>query len=144
TSKDPDTQQLEKSIKSRAPPSRLAKEDIDCIMYAKELKGGSKKVLEWYKIGIQKCNKIWKSENPYSYANSIEDANLPNWYINNSKFEKVDTSPKPTSQIDISKKPDIVKPDPIEVKKMRKQGEMERIAKNIFRSELSKLVQADD
>ncbi|CAG8661627.1 7110_t:CDS:1, partial [Diversispora eburnea] len=84
------------------------------------------------------------SENPYSYANSIEDVNLPNWYINNSKFEKVNTSPKLTPQIDIPKKPDIVKPDPIEVKKMRKQGEMEQITKNIFRSELSKLMQADD
>ncbi|CAG8803870.1 24385_t:CDS:2 [Dentiscutata erythropus] len=127
TSKDPNTQQSKKSIKSRAPPSRLAKEDIDYII-----------------IGIQKCNKIWKSENPYSYANSIEDVNLPNWYINNSKFEKVNTSPKLTPQIDIPKKPDIVKPDPIEVKKMRKQGEMEQITKNIFRSELSKLMQADD
>src|SRR6185436_6828884 len=123
TSKDPDTQQSEKSIKSRALPSRLAKEDIDCIMYAKQLKSGSKKVSEWYKIGIPKCNKIWKSENPYSYANSIEDANSPNWYINNSKFEKVDTSPELTPQIDIPKKPDIVKLDPIEVKRMRKQGE---------------------
>ncbi|CAG8820269.1 23971_t:CDS:1, partial [Dentiscutata erythropus] len=84
------------------------------------------------------------SENPYSYANSIEDVNLPNWYINNSKFEKVNTSPKLTPQINIPKKPDIVKSDPIEVKRMRKQGEMERITKNIFRSELSKLVQADD
>ncbi|CAG8652609.1 11418_t:CDS:2, partial [Diversispora eburnea] len=102
-----------------------------------ELKGGSKKVLEWYRIGIQKCNKIWKSENPYSYANSIEDVNLPNWYINNSKFEKVNISPELTSQIDIPKKPNIVNPDPIEVKRMRKQGEMEQIAKNIFRSELN-------
>ncbi|CAG8632913.1 1009_t:CDS:2, partial [Diversispora eburnea] len=110
TSKDPNLQQSEKSIKSRAPPSRLAKEDIDCIMYTKKLK----------------------------------DANLPNWYINNSKFEKMDISPEPTPQIDIPKKPDIVKPDPIKVKRMRKQCEMERIAKNIFRSELSKLVQADD
>ncbi|CAG8652079.1 5092_t:CDS:1, partial [Diversispora eburnea] len=95
-------------------------------------------------IGTQKCNKIWKSENPYSYANLIKDANLPNWYINNSKFEKVNTSSELTPQIDISKKPDIIKPDPIEVKRMRKQGEMERITKNIFRSELSKLVQADN
>ncbi|CAG8645876.1 6337_t:CDS:2, partial [Diversispora eburnea] len=91
TSKDPNTQQSEKSIKSRAPLSRLAKEDIDCIMYIKELK----------------------------------DANLPNWYINNSKFEKVNISPKLTSQIDISKKPNIVKPDLIEVKRMRKKSEME-------------------
>ncbi|CAG8668414.1 9747_t:CDS:1, partial [Diversispora eburnea] len=50
TSKDPNSQQSEKPIKSRAPPSRLTKEDIDCIMYAKELKGGSKKVSEWYRI----------------------------------------------------------------------------------------------
>ncbi|CAG8623979.1 449_t:CDS:2, partial [Diversispora eburnea] len=35
---NPDTQQLEKSIKSRTPPSHLAKEDIDYIMYVKELK----------------------------------------------------------------------------------------------------------
>ncbi|CAG8599875.1 541_t:CDS:2 [Diversispora eburnea] len=70
-------------------------------MYAKELKGGSKKVSEWYRIGTQKCNKIW------------------------NKFEKVNTSPEPTPQIDILKKPDIAKPDPIEVKRMRKQGEME-------------------
>ncbi|CAG8652696.1 6154_t:CDS:2, partial [Diversispora eburnea] len=102
----PDTQQSENSIKSRAPPPCLTKKDIDCIMYAKELK----------------------------------DANLPNWYINNSKFEKVNISPEPTPQIDIPKKPDIVKLDPIEVKRMRKQGKMKRITKNIFRSELSKLV----
>ncbi|CAG8631056.1 5015_t:CDS:1, partial [Diversispora eburnea] len=50
TSKDLDTQQSENSIKSRAPPSHLAKEDIDCIMYARELKSESKKVLEWYRI----------------------------------------------------------------------------------------------
>ncbi|RHZ67212.1 hypothetical protein Glove_302g55 [Diversispora epigaea] len=62
SNKDPESQQLEKPIKSRPPPSRLAKSDIDCIMYAKELKGGSKKVSEWYKISTQKCNKIWKSE----------------------------------------------------------------------------------
>ncbi|CAG8642615.1 1168_t:CDS:2, partial [Diversispora eburnea] len=107
TSKDPDIQQSENSIKSRAPLPHLAKEDIDCIMYAKELKSGFKKVLE--------C-----------------------------KFEKVNTSPQLTPQIDISKKPDIVKPDPIKVKRIRKQDEMEQIAKNIFISELSKLIQADD
>ncbi|RHZ51636.1 hypothetical protein Glove_476g17 [Diversispora epigaea] len=98
SNKDPDSQQSEKPTKSRPPLTRLAKQDIECIMYAKMLKGGSKKVSEWYKIGTPKCNKIWKSENPYSYANSIEDANLPDWYPNNTKIEKAGISPEPTSQ----------------------------------------------
>ncbi|RHZ78697.1 hypothetical protein Glove_158g10 [Diversispora epigaea] len=139
--KDPDPQQSEKSIKSRPPLTRLAKEDIDCILYVKELKGGSKKVSEWYKIGTSKCNKIWKSENPYSYANSIEDANLPDWYSNNTKIEKAGISPEPMPQEIISpEEPVIIKPDPIKVKRKRKTTEMENIARRVLRSELVKLV----
>jgi hypothetical protein len=82
SNKDPDSQQSEKPTKPRPPLVRLAKDDISCILYAKALKGGSKKVSEWYRIGTQRCNKIWKSEDPYSYANSIGDPNLPDWYQN--------------------------------------------------------------
>ncbi|CAG8454039.1 15017_t:CDS:1 [Acaulospora colombiana] len=142
SNKDPDSKQSEKPIKSRTPLARLAKEDIECIMYAKALKGGSKKVSEWYRIGAQRCIKIWKSEDPYSYANSIGEPNLPEWYPTNTKIKKAESMPEPASQeIDIPEEP---KPDPIKEKRKRKQTEMERIAKNIFRSELGKLVQADD
>ncbi|CAG8608997.1 7992_t:CDS:2, partial [Diversispora eburnea] len=139
SNKDTDSKQLEKNIKSRPPLARLAKEDIDCIMYARDLKGGSKKVSEWYKIGNPKCNKIWKSEDPYSYANSIGEPNLPEWYIKNTKI-----SPDPaqceltkSQEIDIPEEP---KPDPIEVKRKRKTTEMENIACRVLRFELGKLV----
>ncbi|RHZ76233.1 hypothetical protein Glove_199g98 [Diversispora epigaea] len=141
TNKDPDSQLSEKPTKSRPPLARLAKDDITAILYAKELKGGSKKVSEWYKIGTPKCNKIWKSENPYSYANSIEDANLPDWYPNNTKIEKAGISPEPTPQEIITpEEPVIIKPDPIEVKRKRKTTEMENIARRVLRFELGKLV----
>ncbi|CAG8635753.1 11513_t:CDS:2, partial [Diversispora eburnea] len=121
TNKDPDSQLSEKPTKSRSALAQLAKDDITAILYTKELKGGSKKVSEWYKIGTPKCNKIWKSENPYSYVNSIEDANLPNWYPNNTKIEKARISPELTPQRELAKgqeiitpkEPVIIKPDPI-------------------------------
>ncbi|RHZ80777.1 hypothetical protein Glove_132g28 [Diversispora epigaea] len=90
-------------------PFRLAKSDIDAILYASDLKAGIKKVNSHYRIGSTTIKKIWTY---YEHANSIE--------------------------------PDIVKSDPIEVKRKRKQAEMERITKNIFRTELGKLIQADD
>ncbi|RHZ55260.1 hypothetical protein Glove_417g25 [Diversispora epigaea] len=46
--KDSDSQLSEKPIKSRSLLARLAKDDIIAILYAKELKGEFKKVLEWY------------------------------------------------------------------------------------------------
>ncbi|CAG8724128.1 24160_t:CDS:1 [Dentiscutata erythropus] len=138
SNKNPDSQQSEKPTKSRPPLVRLAKADIECIIYARDLKGGSKKVSEWYKIGTQKCNKIWKSEDPYSYANSIGKPNLPDWYPNNTKIEKTEISPEPTPQEIIT--PEEPKPDPIEVKRKRKTTEMENIARRVMRSELSKLV----
>ncbi|RHZ88178.1 hypothetical protein Glove_26g328 [Diversispora epigaea] len=138
SNKDPDSQQSEKPTKSRPPLVRLAKADIECIIYARDLKGGSKKVSEWYKIGTQKCNKIWKSEDPYSYANSIGKPNLPDWYPNNTKIEKAEISPEPTPQEIIT--PEKPKPDPIEVKRKRKTTEIENIARRVMRSELSKLI----
>ncbi|RHZ78309.1 hypothetical protein Glove_166g5 [Diversispora epigaea] len=81
TNKDTDSKQSDKTIKSRQAPTR-----------------GSKKVSEWYKIGTQKCNKIWKSEDPHSYANLIGNLNLPEWYSKNTKFEKEETSPDLTPQ----------------------------------------------
>ncbi|RHZ80457.1 hypothetical protein Glove_135g88 [Diversispora epigaea] len=138
SNKDPDSKQSEKLIKPRPPLVRLAKQDIDAILYAKALKGGSKKVSEWYKIGNPKCNKIWKSEDPYSYANSIGEPNLPEWYTTNTKIEKAESAPEPVSQeIDIPEEP---KPDPIEVKRKRKTTEIENIARRVMRSELSKLI----
>ncbi|CAG8480511.1 30214_t:CDS:2 [Gigaspora margarita] len=107
-----------KSTKKRLTPSRLAKQDIEAILFAEQLKAGIKKVNSHYHIGSTTIKKIWASSNPYEHANSIE--------------------------IDIPEKPDITKPDPIEEKRKRKTAEIERIAKNIFRSELGKLVQADD
>ncbi|RHZ87093.1 hypothetical protein Glove_40g146 [Diversispora epigaea] len=136
SNKNTDSKQLEKNIKSRPPLARLAKEDIDCIIYARDLKGGSKKVSEWYKIGNPKCNKIWKSEDPYSYANSIGDPNLPDWYP-----ENISEPLNPTSQeIITSKEPVIIKPDPIEVKRKRKTTKIENIACRVLRSEIEKLV----
>ncbi|CAG8596363.1 1174_t:CDS:2, partial [Diversispora eburnea] len=136
SNKDPDSQLSEKPTKSRPPLARLAKDDITAILYAKELKGGSKKVSEWYKIGNPKCNKIWKSEDPYSYANSIGDPNLPDWYPKN-----ISEPPNPTPQeIITSEEPVIIKPDPIEVKRKRKTTEMENIARRVLRFELGKLV----
>ncbi|RHZ56130.1 hypothetical protein Glove_406g18 [Diversispora epigaea] len=117
--KNPDSKQSEKPIKSRPPLARLAKQDIECIMYAKQLKGGSKKVSEWYKI----------------------DANLPDWYPSNTKIEKTEISPEPMPQEIITpEKPVIIKPDPIEVKRKRKTTEIENIARRVLRSELGKLV----
>ncbi|CAG8817333.1 17798_t:CDS:2, partial [Dentiscutata erythropus] len=79
---------MEKLTKSRPPLAQLAKQDIKCIMYAKQLKGGSKKVSEWYKIGSPKCNKIW------------------------NKFEKAEIAPKLTPQEIIT--PEEPKPEPME------------------------------
>src|SRR5438874_5315411 len=110
SNKDPKSQQSEKPIKSRAAFARLAKDDIHCNMYAKQLKGGSKKVSVRYKIGTQKRNKTWKSENPYSYANSISEPTFPDWYNKNVKIEKKETSPDPIPQEIVI--PDIVQPDP--------------------------------
>ncbi|RHZ54574.1 hypothetical protein Glove_426g14 [Diversispora epigaea] len=96
-------------------PGKATKEDIDCIMYARDLKDS------------------------YSYANSIGEPNLPEWYIKNTKI-----SPDPaqceltkSQEIDISEEP---KPDPIEVKRKRKTTEIENIARRLLRSELEKLV----
>ncbi|RHZ82910.1 hypothetical protein Glove_103g255 [Diversispora epigaea] len=133
SNKNPDSQQSEKLIKPRPPLVRLAKDDISCILYAKALKGESKKVSEWYKIGNPKCNKIWKSEDPYSYANSIGEPNLPEWYPTNTKIEKTESAPEPVFQeIDIPEESVIVKPDPIEVKRKRKTAEIENIARCIY------------
>ncbi|CAG8617869.1 7875_t:CDS:1 [Diversispora eburnea] len=130
SSKDHDSQQSEKLTKSRPALARLAKDDITAILYVKELKGESKKVSEWYKIGTPKYNKIWKSENSYSYANSIEDANLPNWYPNNTKIEKAEILPEPMPQEIITpEKPVIIKSDPIEVKRKRETTEIKNIAR---------------
>ncbi|RHZ72024.1 hypothetical protein Glove_248g48 [Diversispora epigaea] len=75
---------------------------------------------------------------PYSYANSIGEPNLPEWYTTNTKIEKAESAPEPVSQeIDIPEEP---KPDPIEVKRKRKTAEIENIARRVMRSELSKLV----
>ncbi|RHZ57350.1 hypothetical protein Glove_390g35 [Diversispora epigaea] len=136
SSKDPDSQQSEKNTKSRAPLAQLVKDDIDAILYAKDLKGGSKKVSEWYKISTPKCNKIWKSEDPYSYANSIGDPNLPDWYSKN-----IGGAPELTPQEIITPEEHaIIKPDPINVKRKRKTTEMENIARRVLRFELGKLV----
>ncbi|RHZ59862.1 hypothetical protein Glove_360g23 [Diversispora epigaea] len=81
-----------------------------------------------------KINKIWKSEDPYSYANSIGKPNLPDWYPNNTKIEKAEISPEPTPQEIIT--PEEPKPDSIEVKRKRKTTEIENIACRVMRSEL--------
>ncbi|RHZ51753.1 hypothetical protein Glove_470g14 [Diversispora epigaea] len=108
-------------------------------MYVRDLKSGSKKVSEWYKIGIQKCNKIWKFEDTYSYANSIGDPNLSAWYPKNisKAFKSRNIARTNPQEIVIVEE---FKPDPIEVKRKRKTTEMENIACRVLRSELGKLV----
>ncbi|RHZ49136.1 hypothetical protein Glove_529g4 [Diversispora epigaea] len=115
SNKDTDSKQLEKNIKSRPPLARLAKEDINCIMYARDLK------------------------DPYSYANSIGEPNLPEWYIKNTKIssDPVQCELTKSQEIDIPEEP---KPDSIEVKRKRKITEMENITHRVLRFELGKLV----
>jgi len=141
-----------KSSKKRTIPSRLAKTDIDAILFAEELKAGIKKVNTHYHIGSTTIKKIWASSNPYEHANSIGEPNLPEWYNKNVKIEKSEPSfnasqemvlPVETKLLVKEPEPEIVKKDPSE-KRRKKEAEMERIAKRIIRSELGRIIQAED
>ncbi|CAG8621338.1 3326_t:CDS:2 [Diversispora eburnea] len=101
--KDPNSQLLEKPTKSRPPLARLAKDDITVILYAKELKGESKKVSKWYKIGTS----------------------------NNTKIEKVEIFPELTPQEIIT--PEKPKPNPNKIKRKRKTTEIENIMCRVMR-----------
>ncbi|CAJ0633042.1 5429_t:CDS:2 [Entrophospora sp. SA101] len=137
-----------KSSKKKTVPSRLAKEDITAIVFAEQLKAGIKKVNAHYHIGPTTIKKIWASSNPYEHANSIGEPNLPEWYNKNVKFKE--SSPNASQEIVLPeetkllvKEPNIVKQDTSE-KRKKKEAEMERIAKRIIRSELGRIIQAED
>jgi hypothetical protein len=147
-SKKSDKDDSAKSSKKKTVPSRLAKEDITAIVFAEQLKAGIKKVNAHYHIGSTTIKKIWASSNPYEHANSIGEPNLPEWYNKNVKFKE--SSPNASQEIVLPeetkllvKEPNIVKQDTSE-KRKKKEAEMERIAKRIIRSELGRIIQAED
>ncbi|CAJ0639181.1 1094_t:CDS:1 [Entrophospora sp. SA101] len=149
-SKKSDKDDSAKSSKKKTVPSRLAKEDITAIVFAEQLKAGIKKVNAHYHIGSTTIKKIWASSNPYEHANSIGEPNLPEWYNKNVKFKESETTPNASQEIFLPeetklliKEPNIVKQDTSE-KQKKKEAEIERIAKRIIRSELGRIIQAED
>nr|CAG8444486.1 7870_t:CDS:1 [Entrophospora candida]CAG8607656.1 7758_t:CDS:1 [Entrophospora candida] len=149
-SKKSDKDDSAKSSKKKTVPSRLAKEDITAIVFAEQLKARIKKVNAHYHIGSTTIKKIWVSSNPYEHANSIGEPNLPEWYNKNAKFKESETSPNASQETVLPeetkllvKEPNIVKQD-ISEKRKKKEAEMERIAKRIIRSELGRIIQAED